>query len=160
SRRVGFGSGTVGRLLAWVGRFGRGPGEFAGPNDAAFDRAGRLYVVDVDNPRMTRFDSELRPDTILPVPGYFANEVHAAGDDALLLATTRATEEWLVLTSMDAEPRAFFHPLDSAAMAVPYWGSIITARAAVSTDGIYVLTNLVYPLNRYWLEGEPRGTFG
>src|SRR5690606_32809782 len=45
SARVRLYSGADGKLLASLGRFGRGPGEFRAPADAAFDRAGRLYVV-------------------------------------------------------------------------------------------------------------------
>lgn len=160
SGRVRIYSGEDGALLASLGRFGRGPGEFRGAEDAAFDRAGRLYVVDVDNPRMTRYDRVLRLDTLVRVPGYFAYEVQPIAEDALLLTTTRGADEWLAIATPDGEVRAYFHPLDSAALAVPYWGSILAARAAVGAGSIHVLTNMLYPFYRYSLEGEPLGAWG
>lgn len=48
---------TDGNVLWMAGRYGRGPGEFALPTDLALSAAGDVFVIDSENSRVQRFDS-------------------------------------------------------------------------------------------------------
>jgi len=42
----------AGRFLGSFGKPGRGPGEFLGPRDIAFDRQGHIFIIDSINCRI------------------------------------------------------------------------------------------------------------
>lgn len=50
-----------GDVLAAIGGFGEGPGQFKDPSGLAFDADGNLYVADTGNSRIQKFDSSGKP---------------------------------------------------------------------------------------------------
>jgi len=58
--RVSIGSVESGRIIATVGSWGRGPGQFRSPNGVAFSSTGELYVSDGELHRIQVFDTQGR----------------------------------------------------------------------------------------------------
>lgn len=77
--------GSDGEFLSYIGKEGRGPGEFTGPNDVLVGPEGRLYVRDMD--RVTTFGSSEEgeiPDSVVwtaRIPGYGISWSRRGGTD-------------------------------------------------------------------------------
>ena len=76
------------KVLWRYGREGSGPGEFRAPMDVACDAAGRAWIVDPANSRITRLTSSGRLDTLvaLEVPAQRL-AVHPNGNDYWTMGT-------------------------------------------------------------------------
>lgn len=58
------------------------------------------------------------------------------------------------LTSFGHDLARSVVPMPRAVVEVPYWGSISRSVAAPMGDGVFLATNLVYPIYRYAADGE------
>jgi hypothetical protein len=150
-----------GRLLRSVGRYGEGPGEFSSPLGAAYGVSGELFVVDASR-RVTRLAPDLALDTtFLMADTEFSPQVARVGERLLLSRVeTRIAGNELTFYDRDGEWLGSFHPLDPRVYTVPYWNAWYRPFVAAGRDGIYVVSNMFYPIHRYTPDGEPVERFG
>ncbi|HEX7050569.1 MAG TPA: 6-bladed beta-propeller [Longimicrobiales bacterium] len=151
-----------GRLIRALGRPGKGPGELTQPMGAAFDAVGGVYVSEVGNPRITRFDASFALDTTFPLreADFGANLEVVGGNVVVFAMRTGPAPEIYDLYARDGSLAGRFHPLPAAVQQTPYWISAARSRLAVGAASIFVANNLLYPVRRYSLTGEPLGEIG
>ncbi|RMF86816.1 MAG: hypothetical protein D6739_02625 [Nitrospirae bacterium] len=102
----------TGEKLATIGHPGTGPGEFYNPVACAVDKEGNLYVTDMFNARVEKFDPEghflftfgRRGDR----PGDFARPKGIAVDDDGYIYVVDAAFENVQIFTPDGKPAMFF----------------------------------------------------
>lgn len=164
-----------GKLLANLGTYGEGPGEFRRPGFTAFAEDGSLYVADSSYPRVTRFTPSFELDTMFTLPE--AQKLHglAAVPGGFAAGHIRAisarpgfanVRDSGFVNLYDARGRrtASFYRVPDPIFDVPYW---LSATLNMGTSG-YVLaardervivgTSLLFPLVKFSVRGERVGS--
>lgn len=158
-----------GRLEAAFGRFGEGPFEFRGIRGVTVTSSGRVVVFDPRQAGLTYLTPDLRPDTMVRIPGA-ASRGAALGED-LLVEMTLTSERPVGISRFVDQPRLFhrlagtevvwsafrfpFVPRDR-----PYWRSFIWFPFAAAGDAIYVASSLRYPVTVLNAAGDSVGEIG
>jgi hypothetical protein len=96
-RQVGRLSGA-GRLEWWFGGRGRGPDEFMNVRDIESDGAGRLWVLDTDNARITVLSSVGRAESRIPLADLpYADQLVPMRDRGAILLAVQPRDPLFVL---------------------------------------------------------------
>ena len=159
-----------GRLLANLGRFGAGPGEFDGPHQVVFGSDGSLLVAEIRAPRLTRFRSDFSLDTVLSLDGAWYGVALAMLDDNIVVGHERgpkaADSAFFAVYSPSGHRMRAFHRLNPLVFEVPYWWSTLINLETPGVflavgDSILVTGNaLTYPLSRYAKDGTLQDSIG
>jgi hypothetical protein len=154
-----------GRLLAVLGRGGRGPGEFLAPMFPVVDRHGRVHVMDMQQPRISVFgaDGTLLRTVSTSTLGRVGEFAVLPGGDYLMVAWSHGGRELLIRTdSLGSRisaslPHAQIRPEGQPDF--PVWGNVRNASLAVAEGRAFVVSSLSDSLWTVDLpDGEIRAT--
>jgi hypothetical protein len=137
-----------GRLLGRMGRHGFGPGEFQMPMFPVLDEAGRIHVLDLQQPRITVFT----PDGLV-VRTVSTSHLGRIGDlevlpggEYLLAAWGSGSADLLFRTDSLGRVRASYVPHASlwpeGQRARPIWGNVRNASLSLARGEAFVVTSL------------------
>ena len=159
--------GDDGSLEAAFGRLGDGPFEFRQVSGLAETPSGKLVVADSRKAALVYLTPELRPDTIVSVPGtprrivsfgrdlvVRMDQFAAGGPDRLVAKPPLFHRLTGGRVAWSAYP-ARFSPVER-----PYWGSFATNLVAVAGDSIFVMNSLTYPITVISGAGDSVGAMG
>lgn len=156
--------GPDGRLLAVLGRRGRGPGEFQAPLFPVLDDRGRIHVLDLQQPRISVFNPDGSLLRMVPTSGLGRiGELEVLpGGEYLLAAWAHGGEDLLIRTDSLGNrvagylPHARIRPEGQADL--PIWGNVRNASLAAGEDRAFVVSSLADTLWTVNLrEGRAKG---
>lgn len=155
-----------GQLEAAFGKFGLDdPWSFRIIGGVAESVAGSIVVADADRDRLAYLTPDLRPDTIIRMPGS-PYDVFSFGADLLLRMTTVSIDE------VEDHRLPFFHrwtedglswsqyPYPYPPDEYPYWVSFADFFAVTAGDSVFVANSLEYPVAVYNRAGDSVGSVG
>lgn len=154
-----------GRLEAAFGRFGDGPFEFQRIRAVAEASSGRIVVASSRSSFLTYLTRSLAPDTMVALPAAVM-DVLALGSDLLVRMNAGDPQESLVgrppLLHRVIPPELVWssYELPFSPSERPYWGSFSNFPVAVSSDSIFVMSGVRYPITVIDGAGATVGTFG
>lgn len=148
-----------GRFLRRFGRRGGGPAEFGSILDVATG-PDRVWVADATRDHVGVHDTSGGEVGRVALSGGIATQIDLAGDRLVLGTSSRTEPRFTVLHAASGQPLARFLVEDSALIAVPYWGSLLSYPGVVHAGAVVAGPSLRYPLLRFSLDGDSLGTFG
>ncbi len=138
-----------GRLLARMGRQGYGPGEFQMVMFPVLDERGRIHVMDLQQPRITVFNSDgtfVRRVSVIHLGNRIGEVKVLPGGDYLIVAWHGDKQDLLFRTDSLGRVRTSYVPharlIPEGQPRKPIWGNMRNASVTVGGDEAHVVTAL------------------